>query len=315
MRKSHIAVTGLLIIALAAAGATTAAAFAPEGARGMLEMEITVEGQGRVDECGFCDHYTWKALHRASLRVPVTAMAPAVDAAAIGAALGGAAGDAADGDDEEGDEDEDWEAEWDDKLDACDGDEDCEVRVTMQKMQDPRFKSTMAAVAKGFSLVKSGQLDLGPALQHWAMLGGDVAGNVSIEQQRNSFGVADTGGGPKVDVECRIRGSETVKARPTGYGDMHPILTINAKQSTYELRLPAEQAIAVTDDCSPDQPQTAELLGFPGPGRNWGEVLQVAGKLSGSADRPSFDGSGVWEGDLSGHSVRVTIQWNFRPGA
>ncbi len=41
----------------------------------------------------------------------------------------------------------------------------------------------------------------------------------------------------------------------------------------------------------------------------------MAGKLSGSADRPSFDGSGVWEGDLSGHSVRVTIQWNFRPGA
>ena len=120
----------------------TAANFAPAGTKGTLRIEVKVEGAGRQNSespgAGW-DYINWKVMHQATLTIPLVAMDPTVDASGLAAVA-----PSSDGDEED---DSDWESAYDDRLDACNGDETCEMQVTMERMQDPHMKGTRDTAA------------------------------------------------------------------------------------------------------------------------------------------------------------------------
>lgn len=300
------------MVCLATGGFATE--LAAVGAKGSLEMSVTVEGADRIVNQGAgWDHQDWKVEARAELRVAMVAQEPTVNLGALGdvAALD-------DGrEDWEEEDDGDWEAAYDDAYDQCDGDEDCETQVDMQRLQDPRFQ---AAMGGAMAAMAGGGLDLGdaltPSVQPWAMVGGSVTGTASIAETVTTYGAIDTGGGPKRDETCRTTGEATLASQASGYGEVHPVLMVNGADSTYELRIPADAEVAVTSDCdAAGRSTTWPVLGLgPKGGGSWGEALTVRGELSGSADQPALSGTRTWEGEWqSGRPTRVTIHWKFRP--
>lgn len=280
------------------ATAVFAGDFAAVDTKGVLTLEVRVEGAGRVNSQGAgWDNYDWQVHNKASLRVELEAMESAVDAQAF-------AGMGNPGADDDGD---DWEAAWDGKIDACNGDENCERMVNMQKMQDPHMQARMG---KAMAMMKNINMnDLAPSVQQWTALSGTVTGTASVEEQVDTHGIIEPGGGPKTDSHCRTAGKATLKPRPTGYGDRQPLLTVNAKDSTYELILPAQVAVTVADDCNGGRTKQVALF-------HVADTLSATGKLSGSSDQPSLSGTKEWQGRWGGgdgHPIRVIVDWSFSP--
>jgi len=291
----------------------TAANLVPAGTKGTLRIEVKVEGAGRQNSesagAGW-DYIIWKVMHEATLTVPLVAQDPTVG----GSALAGVA-PSSDGDEED---DSDWESVYDDRLDACNGDETCEMQVTMEKMQDPHMKGTRETAAAAMAQMQAGKLSFEPNQQTWSVLGGDFSGPVKMKDSVETYGMVEPGGGPKTDSHCHLSGSATLKPQLTGYGDLHPVLTVNAKDSTYQLTLsPVNQAIDIFSDCDPEhQGITTSLPGYLDEGSNW----EVTGQLSGSADQPTLNGTKVFQTHLysgaPGRNRPLTVQvnWKFHPG-
>jgi hypothetical protein len=216
------------------------------------------------------------------------------------------------------------EAAWDDKLDACNGNEACETRVEMQKMQDPRFQAMMGeamgamAAMGGFDEIEEA---LSPSIQRWYMTGGTVTGTATVDEANNTFGAWAEDGSGKFDVHCSTTGEGTIEQRPTGYGDIFPAVTVNAKTSTFEVVLPVMDAvadIATVCDNAPNETgtPTRRMMVTSGPieGGFWDWTAR--GELSGSSDQPAFTGTKTWVGTglVMGNSpTRVTVKWKFRP--
>lgn len=294
----------LMVVSPVFAGACVAGASAADlveaGATGTLKIKVTVAGGGRVvAEGAGWEYYDWKVDNAGDLTFELTAMEPSFDASQF-AGLGGAG--------------QDWEEEWDAKLDACNGDEACEDRVNRERMKDPRARSGAAAAMEMMQKMQRGEIDMNPTQQMWTIPTGVVRGTASIRDQKDTYGIIDTGGGPPVDVHCTTTGQKTLDRKPSGYGDLAPILTIDSKASSYELHLPIDEYIDVENSCYPGEKGSLGLLLSTGADSNgWAEILVVKGKLNAGA-RTAFSGKQSWKGDRSGYNAEpttVTATWNF----
>jgi len=292
-----------------------AADLAPVGAKGTLTIKVKVEGAGKVTSEGKgagWDYYTWSANNSATLRYDLTAMDPVVDTNQF-AGLAAAAN--AGGDDEAEDEDDsDWEDAWDEKFDACNEDQACEFRVTQEKMKDPHFKKMQAKATGVMGAMMGGMPDMTPTVQPWGMPAGTVAGTVSINEQRDTYGLVSETGGPKEEQHCTISGQEAVKGAPSGYGDMDAMLRVNTKTSTYELTLEADESAEVSNSCAEGDKYPQSLLGpAPAGATSWHEVMAVKGNTGSSG---AFNGQQTWQGNLAtagNEPVKVTVSWEFKP--
>lgn len=278
-----------------------AAELAEAGATGTLKVKVTVTGSGRVGSEGAgWDYYDWRVDNSGDLTFNLTAMEPNVDASQFAAMSGG--GDA------------DWEQAYDDKFDACNGDAACEMRVTQQRMQDPRGQSNMAAAMSMMQKMQTGEIDMTPSTQTWTIPVGVVRGAVSVRDRKDTYGIIDTGGGPPVDTHCTTSGAASLDRKPSGYGDLAPILTIDSKKSTYELHLVVDEYIDAENSCEPGRKGSYGLLRSPAKdAASWPESLVVTGKLDPGA-RAAFSGKKSWKGDRSGYGaepITVTASWSF----
>lgn len=285
-----------------------AAELAAAGTKGTLYVTVVVEGSGRVtSEGGGWEYLDWEVRNTAELRVEMTAQEGSMDAAKF-AGLEGLGGDG-------GEEDQDWEEAWDNKIDACDGDEGCEMRVEMQKMQDPRFQASMGAAKAAMATMDFD--DLGPTLQSWTHVNGTFTGTASIEWKTDTYGIVESTGGGPGESHCVVSGRTEVESKPTGYGDIAAPLTINSEDSSYELTLLEERPeVTVTEDCGFGSERSWHLsfLGGLAGGGTWSEVLKVKGLLSGSSDQPALSGTKVWSGEWQpGKETLVTVTWRFAP--
>lgn len=285
--------------------AAVAAELAEAGATGTLKVKVTVAGSGRIaSEGAGWEYYDWSVDNSGDLTFSLTAMEPSVDASQFAALSGG--------------DDSDWEAAYDDKFDACNGDAACELGVTQKRMQDPRGQSNMAAAMSMMQKMQSGEIDMNPSKQTWTIQAGVVRGAVSVRDQKDTYGIIDTGGGPPVDSHCTTSGAATLHRKPSGYGDLAPILNIDSKNATYELHLAVDEYIDVENSCGPGVRSSYGLLGSPAKNAaSWPETLVVTGKLVPGA-KAVFSGKKSWKGDRSGYGaepVTVTATWSFAEDA
>ena len=307
-----------LAIGAASLTATAAAAeFASVGTKGTLTITVKVEGAGKVNSEGpGWDYYKWNTRNEAKLRYILTATEPMVDASQFANLSTAANGDNNSAEGDETDDDSSCEDAWDEKIDACNGDESCEMRVNLEKMKDPRFKKLQAKAMGVMAAMQEGGLDFDPSVQIWNTPTGVVNGTVSIQGHRDTYGILSETGGGKTEEHCAISGQETLNTKPSGYGDTDAMLSVNFKKFTYELGLRADWSVDVANSCEPGTKRSSKLLGFPpADAASWNQVLVVKGMISGSGSQFSLNGQQTWQGNLTpagNEPVKVTISWEFK---
>lgn len=292
-------------------GAAWSGDFAPEGAQGVLEINVTVEGAGSeqgAPGAGWTSK-RWSVKHTANYRLAMVAQPAIID----GEVSGGAA-DASD--------DADLEAYWEKKTEDCKGDTDCELEVAMQQMSDPRVKARMEQIGEMMSAAMT-RPGAPPNAQIWRIA--SRSGRVQIEQHDDAFGVISESGGGLVDILCTSSADQAPDPKPpTATGPMPAVLTIDGNSSNYTLLLPVEDHFRLKRICtargesSEDTRDTAPLLGDRQTGTSgWGSALQIQDAYTGGPAAPAFAGKKVFQADVLGAPNRkatVTISWRFRPG-
>jgi hypothetical protein len=328
MRVTILAAT---IIPLAAIGAD----FAPSGTAGTLTVKVVAEGGARHQArpgAGLAAR-EWKVKNSGQFVIRLRALSPAGDAS--GENQDNAAAARAAMDQAITDKDQEVLDQWQEKSDACDGDEACENRVMGQMIADPEYLRIMSKMqgAAPAVLEAAQAVDVAPGMQVWStdpMDPSPATGSLQLDMQEIGYGVVDTGGGGTVDVTCRWSGD--VKIAPgSPESKVGASLRVDAKASRYEIRIPAEAFGArLTESCADSKSgshgkskntRNVRLIGAaPPPGvKDFGQLLTFKGPL-GSASSPQMSGKQVITTELlQGNSgdpvpVKVSIEWQFSAG-
>jgi len=285
--------------------------FAREGAEGVLEIDVRVEGSGseQAQPGAGLKSRAWSVNNKASYRVVVHAQVPVIEGSPVSASA-----DASDST-----ADADWEREWEAKTAACKGDEQCEMQVAMAQASDPRAVQQMQQLTAMVAMAQSAP-GTAPSAQVWDAV--SRTGPVSILEKDDTLGViAETGG--TVDVRCTIETERQMNTPPANpYGMMPPILTINSADATYILHLPLEDGFESKRRCtngsdSYEDPlrRPVPLIGnYPEGEASWSTTLTVRGTVRNDGSTLAFDGSKVLKASVlesDGRTATVTIRWRF----
>jgi hypothetical protein len=322
--------TMALLVMLAATGVgqgraqAAPAAFAPTGTKGNLRLTITVTGSGREGHrSGGYDSLRWTARHTMTVETVLPALEPMADTSSGNQAAIGATESAAR---EVFDEDaEAVQEKWDEKMDACDGSEACEMRVTAAMMADPVYRRIILKLQGGAGaniLAKANAINYGPRYQIWGFrpTGPDVSppsyrGTATLDRRQWRWGLVSTdGSGPSNDETRWARdGKLPSDIRPERGG----YLTVDGQTGSYHLTLPADFHLAIFEcekpagPCQATDSTTIHLLEGDAPeGKSLESLLTATGKVSDPAN-PSASGTLSFEPDRLGGSVKVTVEWSF----
>jgi hypothetical protein len=299
----------LLATSLCWAGGSWCADFAPEGASGVLQISVVVDGAGTeqaAPKAGVKSR-SWSVKHSATYRVTMVPQPPVINGETPITA--GGSPDAIHDD-----------AYWEAKTEACGGEPACEMQVVNDQMNDPAMQQQMQQLGVMMSAAQTAPGGV-PNAQTWRIA--SRAGNVRIEQHDDAFGVVSEAGG-LVDVRCTNSVDKALDSKPpVALGPMPAVITIDANSSSYTLQLPIEDSFVVKRLCndggepyeeSPRGP--APLLGDRPTGESgWSPTLSVHGTFSGGAAAPAFEGRKVVRADVLGapnRTATVTIAWRFR---
>jgi len=287
-----------------------AASVVPEGAAGVLDIDVQVEGHGseKAAPGAGLESRSWSVSNKASYRIAVRAQTP-----------GGTGSEASDGGAAAaGESDEEWERKWEAKTAACNGDEQCEMQVAMAQASDPHAVQQMQQMMGMAAMSAQSAASTG---QTWSAE--SRTGPASILEKENAFGVISELGGT-MDVLCTIESKNQMDKLPDDpYGLAPPILTVNGADSTYVLVLPLDDGFKVNRHCTNGvNEQIGEplrLIGnFPVGEPSWSTSLTVRGTVNSDGNALSFDGSKVVKAkvfDTLGRTATVTIHWQFRSPA
>lgn len=282
----------------------------PQGATGVLEINVKVEGTG-TENAGpgaGLESRAWSVLNVGAYRLTMIAEAPIVEGSRTAGTGSGS------------DNEADWEQEYEARTEACNGDPNCEMQVAMEQMNDPRAQLQMGELTAMMSAVQSGASGSAPNAQIWNM--SLRAGSVQIQQEEDAFGVISETGGT-VDVRCTSSTDQPLDTKRGGSPmTMHAVLTINTTESSYTLNLPVEEAFTLKRRCDngresyEEKPaKAASLLGDSPVGKSgWGPVLMVQGAVSRDGGNLVFDGHKVVRASVLNYADRiatVTIAWRF----
>lgn len=328
---------GLLsIFLMAGPGPASAADFAPAGTVGVLTVKLEAAGAGQeiAPPGAGLDRREWKLKNSGQFTIRLKALEPVVDDSMENQEKMAGTREAYDKTFTE--KDQQIQEKWEEKIDACDGEEACENMVRAQMMSDPEYQriilKAQGAGPEMFEAAKA--VDLTPSIQFWATDPNDpspASGSLELDLTENVYGGIDTEGGGKVDVFCRWNGKVNI-AKGSPEGKVGASLRVDAKNSTFEIRIPAEQFGAeVPESCSDSKTgshgpskdmRRVPLIGTsPPPGTDEiAQVLTFKGKL-GSAQSPHMSGKETVTTDLGNPNVpgasrptKVVIEWQFDAG-
>jgi len=292
-----------------------AGSVAPEGATGVLEIDVRVEGSGseKAQPGAGLKSRAWSVDNKASYKIGVRAQAPVTKGSP---APGGATAAG-------GESDEEWERKWEARTAACKGDEQCEMQVAIDQAQDPHAVQQMQQMSAMVAMAQSAP-GAAPSGQVWDAVSRE--GPASILEKDNAFGVISETGGT-VDVLCTIESQSRMNTLPANpYGLAPPILTINSADSTYILNLPLDDAFEAKRQCTNGSESYEDPLGmplrligdYPVGDSSWSTVLTVRGTVGKNGDALTFDGDKVVKAQVlntDGRTATVTIHWQFRSPA
>lgn len=330
-----------LIALVTLAGATLlpsaaiAADFAATGTQGTLTVKVEAVGGAR-HEAGpgaGLDAREWKIKNSGQFTIRVRATDPVADDSPENRAKA----DAARGAYQQTVTESDQEVmdKWEEKSDACNGDEGCENRVRGQMMSDPRYQRIIQKMqGAGPAMAEAMQaVDLAPRQQFWSsdpMQPSSATGSVNVDLTEKVYGAIDTAGGGKVDGTCRWNGSQKI-APGSPESKVGASVRVNAKTSTYEIRIPAEDFGArIAESCSDSKTGShgpskntkyVPLIGRSPPRgvKDFATLLTFKGPV-GSTRSPQMHGKQTltteWLDASNQDSipVTVTIDWQFSAG-
>ncbi|MCB1892375.1 MAG: hypothetical protein KIT42_02745 [Rhodocyclaceae bacterium] len=324
-----------LFVAAGAPGAS-AADFAPMGSVGILSFKVTAKAAGQVKGKGGADwdRQEWQMDNSGQLAIRLKALEPNLDDSRDNMGKAGAVKEAYDKTFSE--KDQEIQEKWEDKIDACDGNEACENRVRGQMLSDPQYQRMIRkAQGAGPDIMASAKaVDLQPRIQMWvtdAQEASPARGSVQVNLAEKTYGVIDTAGGGKVDISCQWTGKLDI-APGSPDSKVGAELRVNTRTSTFEIRIPANRFGAATkESCSDSKTgshgpskntRKVPLIGqVPARGAaNFDQVLTFKGKL-GSVRSPQLRGKETLTTDLgdannpaASRPVKVTIEWQFAAG-
>jgi hypothetical protein len=341
MRENALPNLTLIVRLAALAGAVLiptaafAADFAPTGTVGTLTVKVEAVG-GAKHKAGpgaGLDAREWKIKNSGQFTIRVRAIDPVPDDSPENQAKAAAAQGAYQK--TVGDNDQAVMDKWAEKVDACNGNESCENRVRGQMMSDPNYMRIVQNMqgAAPVLMDKARAVDMSPTVQLWLddpLNPSPPGGNLQLDLTEKTLGVVDTGGGGKVDVSCRSKGNVKIGAnsdvRVGGTG-----VRINAKTSTYEIRIPADAFGAqIAESCSDSKSGShgpsnnkkfVSLIGSSPPRgvKDFAQLLTFKGPI-GSSRSPQMSGKKTltteWIDARHQDSipVKVTIDWQFSAG-
>jgi len=328
----------LMLSAIALAILPTAAFaldFATPGTAGTLTFKVKAEGSARHKAgpgAGY-DAIAWKIRNAGEFAITVNAVEPTGDTTAENREKLGKVDDAYHKTITE--KDQEIIDKWEEKVDACGGNEACENRVRSQMFADPKYQRALEKLQGAAPEIMGAarEVNYGPRMQIWTNTMGTSmsgSGKVQFDVEETTFKVIDTAGGPPVDVTCRWAGTENIKLE-AGKQAMGAFMIIDAKASTYEIQIPADQLVArLTESCRDSKDgahgpsKNSRLLRVigNGPGRgakNLGQLLTFKGPV-GSTRSPQFSGkrevTTEWLSNVQPPQVplKVTLEWHFSAG-
>jgi hypothetical protein len=284
--------------------------FAQEGAQGVLEIDVTVEGAGLEQSPNDAERHRWSVKHTGTYRLAMIAKSAIVN----GEVSGGAANDG---------DDTDSDAYWQQKTDACKGDIVCETEVAMEQMQSPEVLAEMQQLGDEMYAAQQAGPGVAANAQSWHVA--SRSGSVRIEQHDDVLDTISERGG-RVDVLCTNTFEGALDPKPQReLGPMAPAIIIDGDSSRYTLQLSVEESFTLKRVCTSEgdtweEPQSrASILlgGSPVEEGGWSRHLRVEGSYTGEPAAPSFEGTKTIQAGALGASNRkatVTIAWRFRPG-
>jgi hypothetical protein len=335
----------MVIAALAFAAVTAvvfplvawAADFAPAGSAGTLTVKVEAAGGGKhmASPGAGLDAREWKLINSGHFTIRLKAMDPMADVSPVNQAKMTAARGAYDKAVTE--KDQEIIDKWEEKVNACNGNEGCENQVQAQMMADPRYQRIIMKMqgAAPEMLGAAQAVNVAPRYQAWQsdpMDPSPASGNLQLNLQENGYGVIDSAGGGKVDVSCRWSGSLKI-APGSPESKVGAMVRVDAKTSTFEIRIPAEAFGArLTERCSDNKTgshgpskntREVRLIGnSPAPGvKDFAQALTFKGRL-GSVRSPEMRGKQTITTDLfdannpaASVPLSVTIEWRFVAGS
>lgn len=326
-----------------------AAELAPAGTEGTLTVKISVEGAGKEKPRpgDFSQGTQWSVKNSGEF----TARLRARDASADDSAENRQKQEAMSGIVSQTltEKDEEVMIKWQDKEDACNGNEACENKVMMQKMSDPEFQRIQRKMqgAAPAMLAAGAQINMAPTMQWWVPRNEGSAARLQVNLTQITYGIdveteSKTKPGTYVnykdDLTCRWSDSSQVKANEGRFNDAH--LRIDGKRMTYELRIPGDRIfVELVSVCSlkkgpirssqgnsvqGGRPIRVPLIGKPkgdsavSSSAEFKEPLSFKGKVA-SASNPRLSGKRSFDADMSGYGtaagpVKVTVEWQFVGG-
>jgi hypothetical protein len=296
-----------------------------------VKLEAAGAGQETARAGAGWDRREWKLKNSAQFTIRLKALDPVADDSRENREKMAGARDVYDKTFTE--KDEQIQEKWEAKIDACNGEEACESMVQAQMLSDPEYRRIiLKAQGAGAEMLGAAKaVDLAPSIQLWATDPLDpspAGGSLELDLTENAYGVIDTSGGGKVDVFCSWSGKVSI-AKGSPESKVGTTLRVDARNSTFEIRIPAEQFGAdLPESCSDSK------TGPHGPSKNMrhvpligtspsrgpekiAEVLTFRGKL-GSARSLHISGretvtTDLGDPDIPGASrpIKVFIEWKF----
>ena len=340
----------LVAVATVSPLACIAADLAPAGTVGTLTVKVTVEGAGKEKPRSgdFSKGTQWSVKNAGE----ITARLRARDASPDDSAENQQKQETLSGIVSQNltEKDEEVMNKWQDKEDACNGNEACENKVMMQKMSDPEFQRIQRKMqgAAPAMFAAGAQINMAPTMQWWVLHNEGSAARLQVSLTEITYGIdvqteSNTKPGTyttyKDDRTCRWSGSPRIDAAAGSLLDAQ--LRVDGKRMTYELRIPGDRVfIQMESVCSLKQgpnrssqghsvnddgrPIRVPLMGKPkgesavSSSAEFKELLTFKGKLT-SASNPRLSGKRSFAADLSGYGtsagpVKVTVEWQFVGG-
>jgi len=301
--------------ALSSATTTFAADLAAGNAPGTLTVKVTAVGDARhkAPPRAGLDARRWQINNTGQFTIQLRASGPMGDAAPEAAAKDQAIID-----------------KWERKMDACKGNEPCEMQVLGQQISDPEYLGVMQRMGGAAKAGAASAAPTGQAQQVWMTNPTDpspASGILEFNVVETGYGVVDAGG--KGDTTCRWIGKLNI-APNSPESKVGATVLINAGK--YEVRIPAEAfGMKLTESCSstkggahgPSKNQKyIPLIGRSPPRgvKNFGQLLTFKGPV-GSSRSPQLSGKQTvtteWldANNANPIPVKVAIDWHFTGSA
>ncbi|MGE0552218.1 MAG: hypothetical protein AB7R55_02185 [Gemmatimonadales bacterium] len=300
-------------------------AFAPPDSKGILKVTIEVTGSGRDGyRSGVHDSLHWTIRHRLSYETALLAFEPMIDTSSASFAAMDATEAAAR---EVLDDDaESLQAKWDEKVDACDGAEACEMRVMAAMMADPDYRRLVLKVQDkgGGVMAKARGIDLGFRYQRWAWRTGPdlepptVKGMATVERREQVYGMVSTDG---TGAHHGARGwSASGPIDPLNAPTKAGHLMVDLRSGDYRIEIPVDFVLPVEECegplgvCKPNGRtiRVSLLDGASSSSEDAEFVVTATGTLAAPMS-PKAGGSQSFPSKLAGEgSVEVKIEWSFQ---